>query len=516
MSIFTQVESTRLDSNTFDLSHDKKMSCDMGKLVPSLILEVVPGDKFNIQSSQMLRFAPMVAPVMHRVQVYQHYFFVPNRIMWDGWEDFITGGPNGLDIQVPPFFNLRQADTAQGTLADYLGVPDHQNGTQNLKVSAFPFNAYTKIYDEYYRDQNLQPDTYRKLTDGQNIYNANDVAIKLRAWQHDYFTSALPFTQKGNQATIPLGISADIKLKPASGAGQTLRDVNTGTLAGGMGLQSGTVGQIQGATTGNPRFNVDPAGTLYADLSTASASTINDLRKAFKLQEWLEKNARAGSRYIESILSHFGVRSSDKRLQRPEYLGGSATPVVISEVLQTAPDSSFGLTPVGNMAGHGISVGGGNNINFVAEEHGYIIGIMSIMPQTAYQQGLPKHFSKFDKFDYFWPSFAHLGEQPIISKEVYADGTPDDETIFGYTPRYAEYKFQNDTVHGDFKGNLDFWHMGRKFANRPLLNNAFIECDPTQRIFAVTDPTIDKLWVHIINNVKATRKMPIFGTPKIT
>ncbi len=242
----------------------------------------------------------------------------------------------------------------------------------------------------------------------------------------------------------------------------------------------------------------------------ATTATIIDLRNAFKLQEWLEKNARGGSRYIESIKSHFDVNSSDGRLQRPQYLGGGKSPVAISEVLQTSAAAAQ-PTPQGNMAGHGIAVGANNSFSYRSEEHGYIIGIMSILPRTTYQQGIPKHFLKFDKFDYYWPEFAHIGEQPIINKELYYSGTSEDDAVFGYTPRYAEYKFMNSSVHGTFRSSLDFWHMGRIFASRPSLNNSFVESDPTNRVFAVLSG--EKVYAHVFHRIKASRKMPFFGNP---
>jgi hypothetical protein len=253
---------------------------------------------------------------------------------------------------------------------------------------------------------------------------------------------------------------------------------------------------------------------LVADLSTANATSINDLRQAFRLQEFLEKNARGGSRYIEVIKSHFGVTSSDARLQRPEYLGGGKSPVTISEVLQTSDPVNQDSTPQGNMAGHAINVGGGNRFTYRAQEHGYIIGIMSIMPKTAYFQGTPKHFTKFDKFDYYFPSFAHLGEQPILTGELWTQGTVKDDQIFGYTPRYAEYKHQLSSVHGEFKTSLKYWHMAREFETQPYLNEEFINANPTKRIFAVTDESDEAIYAHIHHDLKARRLMPYFGTPK--
>lgn len=523
MSIFSKVNMKRPPSSTFDLSHDKKLSCKMGQLVPILCMETVPGDRFTVSSAQMLRFAPMLAPVMHQISVYTHFYFVPNRILWSNWEDFITGGEDGTAAPTFPYISL--SSIANGDLADYLGLP---YAIASADYNALPFAAYQAIYGEYYRDQNLQTSTTQKKYDCVDGDNSAAVAagtlnvLRNRAWQHDYFTSALPWTQKGAEATIPLGTEAPLLYTPTV----PMEAIISGTVPG-SGRHS-IEGNVPGSVSNSAILEIDRGGGNYseisidvsdahvADLSNATAATIIDLRNAFRLQEWLEKNARAGSRYIEVILSHFGVRSSDARLQRPEFLGGSASPVTISEVLQSSATSSE-PTPQGNMAGHGISAGGSNKWSYFCEEHGFIIGIMSVMPKTAYQQGVPRIFRKFDKFDYYWPSFAHIGEQPIYNYEIFSN-PPDgfDNDVFGYTPRYAEYKYVPPTVHGDFRDSLDFWHLGRKFSSRPSLNSAFIRCQEseTDRIFAVQDGS-DQLWCLIYHKISARRPMPYFGTPKI-
>ncbi|AXL15123.1 major capsid protein [Microviridae sp.] len=523
MSIFNEILINKPKSNTFNLSHDRKMSMQMGTLTPTLVMDVLPGDKIKLNSTQMLRFAPMIAPVMHRIDVFTHFFFVPNRLTWSNWEDFITGGEDGLDNSVFPYIKCYSDTTKPGSLTDYLGIPilpGSSTSTQKSEVSALPFAAYSLIFNEYYRDQNLIAKRPYELVDG---YQGDSISEKLqdlqnRAWQHDYFTSALPWTQKGPEATIPLGTTADINF--VSGTSSKIKSMNGASYPNQKALQT-----LNGNLTSDSppiigtSLQMDNSANLQADLSTATASSINDLRQAFRLQEWLEKNARGGSRYIEVIKSHFGVTSSDARLQRPEYLGGGKSPVTISEVLQTSESgvASTDPTPQGNMAGHGINVGGSNNFSYYAQEHGYIIGIMSVMPKTAYFQGIPKHFKKFDKFDYYFPSFAHLGEQPITTEEIYATSSVKDDNVFGYTPRYAEYKHMLSSVHGEFRTTLEFWHMARKFDTQPYLNEEFINCDPTERIFAVqgtiTDP-VEQIYAHIFHDLKATRLMPYFGTPK--
>lgn len=460
----------------------------------------------------------MLAPIMHQTSVYIHYFFVPNRILWDNWEDFITGGEDGTaDPAFPVFNNL--GTVTEGSLFDYLGLP---TGTAIGDVNALPTMAYNKIYNEYYRDQNLATKLTDKATDGNNSA-VGLFDLQKRAWQHDYFTSALPWTQKGPEATIPLGTEAPLMYGDYGSGGvgtdnQLVRKpysvdpaaygsyINPLVTDGGAALSDST----------GTDWNVDVSKSHAADLSDAAAASINELRRAFRLQEWLERNARGGSRYIEVIMAHFGVKSSDSRLQRPEFLGGSATPVTISEVLQTS-DNASETTPQANMAGHGVAVGQSKKVSYFCEEHGFILGLMTVMPKTAYQQGLPKIFSKFDKFDYFWPSFQSIGEQPIYNQEIYYDAADSqNENVFGYTPRYAEYKYIPSSVHGEMRTSLNFWHMGRIFSSRPSLNADFVECDnaEVERIFAVNQDA-ENLYVYLHNHIKATRPMVYFGTPTI-
>jgi hypothetical protein len=381
--------------------------------------------------------------------------------------------------------------------------------------------------NEYYRDQNLVttplPDS---LIDGDNttlIYHDGveyKSSIQKRAWQHDYYTSALPWTQKGPEATIPLGTTAPLLYGDYGTVNdyQTVRKPYSVDPAGY--LTNAQLGSDASAyvddLAGGTQAAIDVSTSHVADLSQATASSINDLRRAFRLQEWLERNARGGSRYIEIIMAHFGVKSSDSRLQRPEFLGGSATPVTISEVLQTS-DNAAENTPQANMAGHGVSVGASKKVSYFCEEHGLIMGLMTVMPKSAYQQGLPKLYKKYDKFDYFWPAFQSIGEQPIYNEELYFDISDSlNDGVFGYTPRYAEYKYIPSTVHGEFRNTLNFWHMGRIFDTRPSLNQDFIEMDNTEveRIFAVNQDA-ENLYVYLHNKVEATRPMVYFGTPTI-
>lgn len=495
-NLFNSIKLRVPGSNIFDLSHDVKMSTVMGRLTPTLCLECVPGDRFRIGCESLIRFAPLVSPVMHRFDVTMHYFFVPNRILWSGWEDFITGNKI-LTNNTPAFPYLEykggEEEFDEKSLANFLGLPFSTEPTTEHLVSALPFAAYQRVYDEYYRDQNVTQPVTTGLLNGDNTANlAWLTAFRYRAWEHDYFTSALPWAQKGPAVEIPLGTFDNVPVLIDSPDGHTIEATPNDIPVDPM-----------------PAAGI-PDGTLYAATGELepTSPTINELRTAFRLQEWLEKNARAGTRYIENIFAHFGTRSSDARLQRPEYITGTKSPVVISEVLNTTGET----LPQGNMAGHAVSVTSGKYGSFFCEEHGYIIGVMTVMPKTAYQQGIPKHFQKFDRTEYYWPDFAHVGEQAIKQKEIFVD-TATPEATFGYIPRYAEYRFINSRVCGDFQTSLDFWHLGRIFENDPTLSQEFMECKPGNRIFAVESPTIDNLYCHVYHRIRATRKMPKYGTP---
>jgi hypothetical protein len=347
MSIFSKVAMPRPPSNTFDLSHDRKFSGRIGELMPIMVTECVPGDKFNIKTTNLTRFAPLITPIMHKASVYCHFFFVPTRILWPNWEKFISGGEDGLDTTVFP--TMKPPSVTQSSLLDYLGLPDGNYSTTN--VSAIPIAAYNKIYNDYYRDENLiTTKLVDEVIDGDQATNPNwSFDIQKRAWQHDYYTSALPFTQRGPEATIPLGTTAPLLFgnykvpNPGQTDARTLLKSSTteAPLATTNNFRSDGDAYFYVTQSGNDAgANLDVTETHVADLSDATASSINDLRRAFRLQEWLERNARGGARYIEIIMAHFGVKSSDARLQRPEFLGGSSTPITISEVLQTSDNSS--------------------------------------------------------------------------------------------------------------------------------------------------------------------------------
>ncbi len=500
--VFETVTTRNPQKSAFDLSHEKKLSCKFGNLYPILLQEVVPGDQFSGMSETLVRMAPMVAPVMHRIDVHIHFFNVPNRIVWDQWEDFITGGDDGTSNPTMPIAALNTSSRGgEGHLADYFGIPTNEAAyIATIGANALPFRAYHEIWNEYYRDENLQ--TKFDITDNtvQAFYD-----LRKRDWEKDYFTSALPFAQKGAAVEIPIQSTMSPTYKTAEyGIAQQAGGLPVSTSAADKKLEINSID----TTIENL---VDPQTVDNVGI------TIEDLRNSSRLQEWLEIAARAGSRYKEIIRSMFGTNTGDARLDRPEYIGGGKVPISMSEVLNTT--GNVGEAPQGTMAGHGISVGNSATFKCKVKEHGHIMGIMSIMPKTGYQQGLHRMWERKDKFDYYWPKFANLGEQAVTNDEIFhnfADAT-NNKLTFGYQQRYAEYKYSQNSVHGEFRSSLDFWHLSRIFSSLPALNATFVECDNAnqQRIFAVTDPAIDKFYVQIYNQVRARRPMPFFSNPRL-
>ncbi|WNK13155.1 MAG: major capsid protein [Microvirus sp.] len=514
MKLFDKVAIKRPKYSKFDLSHEKKFSTNMGKLTPIYLEEIIPGDHFKVNTEMLIRLAPMKFPVMHRMNAFIHYWFVPNRLVFNQWEDFITGGDDGLAAPVFPYISMQDASTRganKGEIWDYFGLPPLSTMPAEQKINALPFRAYQLVWNEGYRDQNLadklgiskEPGIETQANVTQNL------TTRYRSWEHDYFTSCLPQAQKGGEVLLPM--EADINYSARS----VFRSEGL-VSSGNSNLEVNMDGVSQDGLLRMNSVPVQFGQIRNIDSIENATTTINDLRKAVRLQEWLEKSMRAGSRYAESIRAFFGIISSDARLQRPEYLGGGMQPIIISEVLQTYE----GTDPLGKMGGHGISVGSQNGFSRKFEEHGYVIGLMSILPKSSYYQGIPKTFFKSNKFDFPFPEFAHLGEQEVLNKEVYYDATDTtnawNELAFGYIPRYSEYKFHNSQVNGEFRDSMANWTMVRKFENRPALNEEFVEArDCSQDIFNVIDPNEDKFFVNMYHSISAIRALPYFGTPTL-
>lgn len=505
--LFEKVRTKAVPGSLFDLSHERKMSLEMGYLYPCFVEEYYPGDTFQVNTEILMRVAPLIAPLMHRVDVFVHYFSVDNRLLWSDWDDFITGGEQGDDASVPPYFkmdNAYKAYFAKGRVPDYMGIPPMASGTtytNQKNISALPFRAYTMIYNEYYRDQNLIDPIVMDKTGGLCSATEHSVHtyLRKRAWEKDYFTSCTPEPQKGTEIELPVGDIEPVYLNPSVA-------VKAGTSTA---MADGTITAASGVLqeTAAPQGDIE---IHNLDTMSVSATTITDLRRAFRLQEWLEKNGRVGSRIVESIKAHWGSRLPDYRAHKPEYLGGGKQSIVISEVLNT---SATATEPQANMAGHGVSMGNAQGFKKSFTDYGWVIGIMSVLPKTAYAQGVHKSFTRFDKFDYAWPEFAHIGEQEVTEQELWLPTDLSEDHSFGYQQRYAELKFKGDSIHGDFRDDLDHWHLGRIFSSEPVLNETFINCTPdTSRIFPVSISG-DYLYAQVYHNFKAFRKLPYFSDP---
>jgi len=494
----------------FSLSNYKLLSCDMGELVPIGLTEVLPGDTVQHATSALIRVQPLLAPVMHPVHARIHHWYVPHRLVWDDWEKFITGGPDGMDASVFPTITFGGGTgAAVGSLADYLGVVPLVN---NIEVSALPFRAYALIFNEWYRDQDLQTALTIDLTSGADT--TTNTTLQNVCWEKDYFTSSRPWTQKGPEVTIPLqGDAPIVGIGKATG---TYPETNVSAReTGGATVTYAKAADTTGGTADQRVFfEEDPNNTgypgIYADLSGVSAANINELRLAFALQRYEEARARYGSRYTE-YLRYLGVRSSDARLQRPEYLGGGKQTIQFSEVLQTAPTTNGDDTEgVGNIKGHGIGALRSNRYRRFFEEHGYVLSFLSVRPRTMYVQGLPRTWNRRTKEDFWQRELQHIGQQEILNKEIYAaSGTPNG--TFGYQDRYDEYRRTESTIAGEFRTTeLDYWHMARIFASAPTLNASFVSSVPTKRVFPVE--TNDVLWCMCNHSIQARRMVAASGT----
>lgn len=479
----------------FSLSHTNLLTGDMGELIPIGLVEVLPGDSFQHATNMLIRVSPLLTPVMHPVRVRVHHWFVPNRIVWEDWEDFITGGPDGFDASTFPTISINNA--AIGTLADYLGVPPLVASAR--AVNALPFRAYALIWNEFYRDQDLQTLLTIDLTSGSD--NTTNTTLQKVGWEKDYFTTTRPWAQKGPEVSIPLVGNAPVSSSVGDGTLSARVMFNGNERILSVSGASTTVGSVNQTPS-------NPSQVMFADLSNVSAATINDLRLAFALQRYEEDRARYGSRYDE-YLRMLGVRSSDARLQRPEYLGGGKQTIQFSEVLQTGPqEEGADFVGVGNLKGHGIGAMRSNRYRRFFEEHGFVISLLSVLPKTMYPQGLARHWNRTVKEDFWQPQLQHIGQQEVLNKEVYsAHSSPDG--VLGFQDRYDEYRRQESRVSGEFRTTLNMWHYARLFSSDPTLNASFVQADPTKRVNAVQDA--DVLWMMAHHSIQARRKVARSG-----